>query len=200
MLDKQAPNGKIDGLSAGMLVLHVSQIPLQGKDIDAPLEPGGLHVEGEDSFTLLDGGRIRGHVEKGDDDSVHVRAHVRAGLRIQCARCLEPSELPIDQEVELFLLPQHAEPEEQEEEVELSDRDLVVGYYSGDRLDLGELLREQLLLDLPMKRLCRDDCRGLCPSCGLNRNTGTCECRPQEEEGDPRLATLKTLIDKGSKA
>ncbi len=180
-----------------MLVLHVSQIPLQGKEIDVPLEAGSLHVEAEDAFTLLDGGRIRGHVEKGEDDSVHVRGHVRAGLRVQCGRCLEPSDLAVDQELDLFLLPQHAEPEEQEEEIELSDREIVVGYYAGDRLDLGELLREQLLLDLPMKRLCREDCRGLCPSCGVNRNTSACQCRT-EKESDPRLATLKTLFDKGS--
>ena len=76
------------------------------------------------------------------------------------------------------------------------DRDVVVGYYDGERLDLGDVLREQLYLTLPLKRLCREDCRGLCPTCGKNLNTGACGCPPPEEPEDPRLSPLRGLIDK----
>ncbi|HEY7412086.1 MAG TPA: DUF177 domain-containing protein [Vicinamibacteria bacterium] len=180
-----------------MLLFHVSQIPIDGREFDEPLDPSDLHVEGEESFALAEGGRVRGRIEKTADDSVHVRGHVSARLRLQCGRCLEGFLMPVEQDLELFLLPEHAEPEEDEDEVELSDRDMVVGYYRGDRLDLGELLREQLLLELPMKRVCREDCAGLCPTCGTNRNAAACACRA-EDEVDPRLAALKTLLDEGS--
>jgi uncharacterized protein len=73
---------------------------------------------------------------------------------------------------------------------------VVVGYYDADRLDLGEAVREQILLGLPLKPLCREDCQGLCPRCGKDRNLGPCGCAPEEEPGDSRLEPLRRLIDK----
>ena len=75
------------------------------------------------------------------------------------------------------------------------DRDMVVAFYRGNQLDLGLTVREQLFLALPMKRLCRADCAGLCPTCGVNRNEVRCDCPP--EPTDPRLAPLKKLLDRG---
>src|SRR4029450_4558401 len=100
-------------------------------------------------------------------------------------RCLEDYELSVGQELDLFYLP-HAQgrPQEQEEEVELTDREVVVGYYDGERRDLGEVLREQIVLGLPLRRLCREDCLGRCPSCGQNRNQVSCACPPAEGAGD----------------
>ena len=63
--------------------------------------------------------------------------------------------------------------------------------------DLGEMVREQVLLALPLRRLCREECRGLCPSCGVNRNADSCDCHPAETV-DERLAVLRKLFDKGS--
>jgi uncharacterized protein len=106
----------------------------------------------------------------------------------------------LGQELDLFYLPRAAEQEEaQEEEVELSDRDVVVGYYQDDRLDLGEVVREQILLALPLKPLCRPDCQGLCPRCGKNRNVSPCGCAPEEEPGDRRFEPLRRFIDKNRK-
>jgi len=178
-----------------MLLIHVSQIPSEGKDINAPLASGDVHVEGEESFTL-EGGRLRCRLEKGEEDSVHIRGELEARLRLQCGRCLESFALPADHEVDLFYLPHRAEDDmEEEDEVELADHEMVVAYYQGDRLDLGEMIREQLILGLPMKRVCREDCRGLCPACGVNRNTSLCEC--PAEPADPRLVALAKLFDKG---
>ena len=181
-----------------MLLLKVSDIPSEGRDVDTALSPGDLHLEGEDSFSLQ-GGHLRCRVERGEDDAVHVRGPLEAQLRMQCGRCLEPFDLPVRQELDLFYLPRRADAvaEEQEDEVELSDHDMVVAYYQGDRLDLGETVREQILLGLPLKRLCREDCQGLCPSCGINRNTGRCDC-PPAPPGDARLVVLGKLFDKGS--
>jgi uncharacterized protein len=180
-----------------MLVIEVSQIPPEGLDFDEPLDPTAVHVEGEGDFALAPGGSFRGRVERVDGDSVHVRGQLQAPLRLECGRCLEPFTLPLDQDLDLFYLPHRADDDrEEEDEVELSDRDMVVAYYAGDRLDLGEVVREQCFLSLPLKRLCREDCRGRCPSCGRNRNTESCGCPAPEETGDARLAGLKKLFDR----
>ena len=77
--------------------------------------------------------------------------------------------------------------------MELSDRDMVVAYYGGDQLDLGEMVREQFFLTVPLKRLCRDACRGLCPTCGANRNQVRCEC-PPEAAASP-FGSLRSLLE-----
>jgi uncharacterized protein len=132
-----------------------------------------------------------------DGDSIHVRGHLSAPLRLECGRCLEPFAVGLDQDLDLFYLPHRPDDDRQEEdEVELTDRDMVVAYYKGDRLDLGEVVREQCFLSLPLKPLCREDCRGRCPSCGRNRNAESCGCPAPEEAGDARLAGLKKLFDR----
>lgn len=177
-----------------MLVYDVSQIPPEGIDIDSVLGAADLHVEGEDSFAFQ-GGRLVGRLEKGDDRSAHLVASLSAGLGLECSRCLAGFTHPLEERLDLFYLPHRPDQgEEEEDEVQLTDRDMVVAYYHGDRLDLGEVIREQLLLGVPMKRLCRPECRGLCPACGANRNASACECRA--EATDARLAVLGTLLTK----
>jgi len=180
-----------------MLLIDIPRIPPEGLDLDEALDPAALHLDGEPDLTLRPGGRLRAHVEVIDTTTLHVRGRLEGTLDIDCARCLERYGAAFGQELDLFYLPAAAgQPEAQEEEVELSDRDVVVGYYEGDRLDLGEVVREQVLLGIPLKPLCRADCQGLCPRCGKNRNAGPCGCAPEEEPGDPRLAPLRRLIDK----
>lgn len=179
-----------------MLVIEISQIPPDGLDFDEPLEPASVHVEGEEDFSLRPGGVLRGHLERVDGDTVHVRGRLRASLGLECGRCLEAFSFDLEQELDLFYLSHRPDDDrEEEDEVELSDRDMVVAYYRGERLDLGEVVREQCFLTLPLKRLCREDCRGRCPSCGRNRNLESCGCPAPEETGDARLAGLKKLFD-----
>lgn len=176
------------------LVIEVSKIPLEGLAVDSPLEPEAVHLEGEKAFRLVSG-RLQARLEKGDEESVHVRGHLDARLKLDCGRCLEPFEMGLDQDLELFFLPHVADQVEEEDEVELSDHDMVVAYYGDNRLDLGEAVREQIVLAVPLKGLCREDCRGLCPGCGANHNTTDCACTFEEPE-DPRLAPLRKLFEK----
>ena len=172
-----------------MLIIEVASIPPEGLEVDEALTPGEVHVQGEETFVLLDGGRLACRLDRGDDRSVHVRGRLSAKVELQCGRCLEAYPLAMDQELDLFYLPHQADEEDEaEDEVELADRDMVVAYYQGDRLDLGEMIREQLFLALPMKRLCREQCAGLCPTCGSNRNARPCSCPPAEVGS--RLADL----------
>jgi uncharacterized protein len=78
-----------------------------------------------------------------------------------------------------------------EGEREVEEDDLSTAFYENDEIDLGQLMREQFYLSLPMKPLCLDDCQGLCPQCGTNLNRGTCGCQRTWE--DPRFAPLRAL-------
>jgi uncharacterized protein len=179
-----------------MLIVDIPRIPPDGLELDEALDAAKLHLEGESEFEIAPGATFKGRVELVDGTTVHVRGRLAGAIRLECGRCLERYALPVDQDLDLFYLPRAADrPQEQEEEVELSDRDVVVGYYDGDELDLGEVVREQIFLGLPLKRLCREDCRGRCATCGQNLNQQTCSCPPADEGTDPRLAPLKKLLE-----
>ena len=81
-----------------------------------------------------------------------------------------------------------------EGDVEVADDDLSTAFYENDEIDLGALMHEQFVLSLPMKPLCSEGCKGLCPVCGTNLNKGTCDCKPVWE--DPRFAALRELKTK----
>jgi uncharacterized protein len=163
-------------------------------DLSLPLDAAGVHVEGEDAFVLAPGGSLVCRVEKGDVDTVHVTGRLSAGLELVCGRCLEPYVLALAERVDLFCLPHASETGVTEDEEEIAERDIVVTYYGEDRVDLGEMVREQLLLTLPMKRVCKDSCLGLCAVCGGNRNTDPCDCAPPSTA----LSSLSALLGKGS--
>ena len=133
-----------------------------------------------------------------DHDRFRLVGRVKTELELACSRCLEPYRMPLDREFDLRYLPAGAAAPERDDDDdegdEVEDDDVAITFYRDERIDLNELLREQFYLALPMKPLCREDCRGICPQCGTNRNTASCDCNPQWE--DPRLAGLKTLLDK----
>ena len=130
-------------------------------------------------------------VQKAGADTFHVAGHVRTSLELDCSRCLEPFLVPVDATFDLRYVPQAQNAGEEEREIR--DEDLATAYYREGLLDVTELLREQFQLALPMKPLCREDCRGLCPTCGTNLNQTRCGCAAKWE--DPRLAPLKSLLN-----
>ena len=124
-----------------------------------------------------------------DGERFRLVGTVRAELELPCSRCLEPFRLKVDASFDQRYLP--AAEEGAEHDAEVAADDLETSVYRDEQIDLDELLREQFYLALPMKPLCTETCRGLCPQCGTNLNTGACECAPAWE--DPRLAALKQL-------
>ena len=104
-----------------------------------------------------------------------------------CARCLEAYPFRLNTDFHLVLVPKPQLPEE----VELTQDELDLGYYEGEEIDLAPLVDEQIILALPTRPLCRESCRGLCPSCGINLNEASCQCA--SSTGDPRLAALRNL-------
>jgi len=125
-----------------------------------------------------------------DKDKFRLVGNLETELELACSRCLEPYRFPLSAAFDLrYLSASSATFAEGEHEME--EDDLEISYYRDEQIDLNELLREQFYLALPMKPLCREDCRGLCPQCGTNLNTSTCGCAPTWD--DPRLAALKGL-------
>jgi uncharacterized protein len=127
-----------------------------------------------------------------DKDRFRLAGTARTELELSCSRCLEPFRMPFDGAIDVRYLP--ASEMSAEDEREVAEEDLDTSYYRDDQIDLNELLREQFYLALPMKPLCTEDCKGICPQCGTNRNTAPCDCTPHWE--DPRLAGLKQLLNK----
>jgi len=117
---------------------------------------------------------------------VLVEGTIRTTVSLNCSRCLKPVSYPVETRFREEYNP--AEDVDKEEEQELSERELDLSYYSNDELDISELIREQVLLSVPMKVLCRADCKGICPKCGKDLNEGDCGCKT--DEVDPRLAPL----------
>jgi uncharacterized protein len=153
-------------------------------------EPDDLRIVGKVSFD--------GVLQK-KDQRFRLKGRVRATLELPCGRCLEPFEWPVDTESDLTYVPVpqpqasgHANAKSADPDLELSDEDLTTAYYRDHVLDLAEMMREQFYLALPMRPLCRDDCKGLCPHCGTNLNTATCDCDVRWQ--DPRLAGLQSLL------
>ena len=135
-------------------------------------------------------------------DRVALKGHVKASLEVPCSRCLEPYRVPVDASVDLMYYPStdpiatakpaRTSPKDDDEGgEEVKEDDLGVSFYSGDAIDLEQLMREQFYLALPMKPLCTTDCKGLCPLCGINRNRETCSC--ESTWVDPRFEVLKHL-------
>jgi uncharacterized protein len=166
-----------------MTIIRVSEIPDEGIEVTSPAELGAVYAE--DGWSL---DTVSLRVERRGAD-VAVTGHFDATARLSCSRCLEPLTARIEPDVDLHLLPMPRA--RQAEQVELAPDDLEVDFYSGDELDLGGLIRSETVLALPMKPLCREDCRGLCPVCGGNRNVTDCRCEARGT--DPRLAPLEAL-------
>jgi len=141
-----------------------------------------------------------------------LKGRLTTTLELACSRCLEPFEIPVDAALDLTFVPavepakpaaetaaparakktpRHGHEDVELDGTEVADDDLGLSEYSGDEIDLGQMMREQFYLALPMKPLCQQDCKGLCPVCGKNRNRETCSC--ESTWVDPRFEVLKNF-------
>jgi uncharacterized protein len=117
---------------------------------------------------------------------IRIRGRLTAEVEAICDRCLSSFPLALDVPLDVFYAP--IETLKPEEEVELAEPDLTFGFYRDEKIDVDALVREQIRLALPFRLLCRDDCRGLCQTCGADMNRNPCTC--SAEELDPRWAAL----------
>jgi uncharacterized protein len=110
---------------------------------------------------------------------IRIRGRVGTSLEACCDRCLVSVAIPVERDFDLCYRP--VSTIARAEEVELPEDELEVGFFSGDGIELADVVTEQVILSVPMKVVCRADCRGLCPACGANLNFEKCGCLPTQE-------------------
>ena len=168
--------------------IEVETLNEEGRTFEHTYAPGEP-VLGDDSKRLIAPTTVS-VVASRRDDKVRFRGNLRTNVEALCDRCLQPLTVPLEVDFETQYAPAGAEAVT-EEVAELQADDLDFAVYEGDSIDMDELVREQVLLTLPMRLLCREDCKGLCPTCGADLNRETCNC--EQKEIDPRWAALAPL-------
>ena len=169
------------------MFLDVKELALHKIRIRKTYAPGTLDFHSGE-FRQLQPLDVRATAELvGDQIRISGALHTR--LELVCARCLDTVLEELNRDFDLYYRPMATIA--REEEVRLKVDDTEIAFFQGDGLFLADVLAEQVLLALPMKVICRSDCRGLCPHCGANLNTDECRC--ETHAADPRLAPLTRL-------
>ena len=178
----------------------VSELEREPIEFDLQLPAGaidyGEEAEQEGALTASGLAEVL-HEHRGPKEivaDIRLRGKCAGNFQIPCARCVEPVATPVEAEFDLIFRPADADSDTTERAISASDTE--IGYYLKDSLLLEDVLREQVLLALPVRTLCKSDCKGLCPRCGNNRNSQSCSC--DEGPSDPRwtaLAGLRSRIE-----
>lgn len=175
------------------MIIRVEDIPAQGKQESFLEEEGPLNdrLGGETTNSGLHFSQpIQVRLDLSRTGRILlVKSRVEARVRCTCARCLDSFALSLSSEIQMSLKPRPDPRLAPSEEVELRREDLETDYYEGEEVDVSPLIQDQVLLTLPPKVVCREDCRGLCQRCGKNLNRETCQCTGAEV--DPRFSPLK---------
>jgi uncharacterized protein len=163
---------------------------------DIPLE--GLKVEFAD-VKVLEGFKIKkplfGFFKlKKLGIEVKLEGFISGSLVLECDRCLTEFEFDLEHSFALDLKPLTSL--NFEEEKELSDEEMEVSFFENSWISFYDILREEIWLSIPYKKLCRENCKGLCPSCGVNLNERSCSCGVYKKESP--FAVLKQMIEKES--
>jgi uncharacterized protein len=174
------------------MIFEIEEIPEGGLNFD--LLEGKEHFE-IDQFdcALTDGVKVRGKLTKIDRE-VYFAGYVEAPLLVTCTRCLKPFPLQLKNKIQVHFVPRSKQ-SSPESEVEISETDIEKEIYEEDRIELHGPIRDQILLEVPLILLCQENCKGICPECGCDRNSDSCKCE-NDGEIDPRFAVLQKLKDK----
>ena len=125
-------------------------------------------------------------------DHIRITGTIKGVLEVACHRCLKPFEFPVDEQVDIYLVIEQQMDRDDEKELEADE--LLYEFFDGEVIEVDRLVAEQIFLGLPVKVLCSEGCRGICPGCGVNLNEEACRCKA-DNSGAP-FAKLR-LIEKG---
>ncbi|MFQ6069577.1 MAG: DUF177 domain-containing protein [Candidatus Aminicenantales bacterium] len=168
-----------------MLIL-VNKLPDEGFVISRDFEFSSNELVEESAVFLLP---VHTEVKvKKIGEEVFIKGNLHTSLNLICSRCMMPYKFQVDLNFDLVYLPEELDALKEE----LEESDMENFFYRDQRIDLREVVLEQLNLSFPLKPLCAEDCQGICPVCGKNQKIGRCDC--SVEEKDPRLQKLKSLI------
>jgi uncharacterized protein len=181
------------GFQGCLVKIRVDEIKDKVLDLSAVEEAvvypslAALQTAGE--CTFLEPLRVQLTVAR-EYDHIRAQGRVTTRVRLGCSRCLAEYVADIDAPFTVFYLPVAAGMS-QDEEVELTAEDLVSVTYEGDEIDFAGEISEQVLAEIPYKPLCREECRGLCPVCGVDLNVSDCGCK--DESFNIKFGALKKL-------
>jgi uncharacterized protein len=169
------------------MFLDVNELAVRKIRIRKSYAPGTLDFHSSE-FRQVDPLEVRATAEL-VEGQIRIYGNLHARVELVCARCLDTVVEEISRDFDLFYRPMNAVTVE--EEVRLHDDDTDIAFFEGDGLFLADIIAEQVNLSIPMKVICRSDCRGLCPHCGSNLNNEECRC--EKSSSDPRMAPLARL-------
>ncbi len=167
--------------------IELDRLEEDGGKFSRTYEIGELSLD-DNEVRLVEPAEVSGRIGR-DGKEIELRGQLRAKLKTACDRCLEPVELSICPEFRERFVP--AVSWRAEEQHELQEEDLNLAVFDGEAIELDDLVREEILLAVPAHVLCREDCQGLCPVCGIDRNQGSCQCEARET--DSRWQGLENL-------
>jgi uncharacterized protein len=180
------------------MFIEIEELERHPIDFREELPPGVLDFgpEAKQTTTLRTAGRAQlvqeHHGKHRIINDIRLEGEFSTSLELMCARCLEPVVEKVGRKFDLLYRPQGTDAGK--EEMSVTAAEAEVSYYQGEGLLLEDVIREQVLLAVPLKAICRDDCKGLCPHCGKNLNQEQCSCSAGVE--DPRWSALKDLRSK----
>jgi uncharacterized protein len=171
------------------MFLSVKELELRKVRFDETFAPGKIDFTGEnlEQSAPLHATGTAALVDSGGQ--VRVQGTYSVEMVAQCDRCLVRARFPLNASFDLFYRP--VSDIAREEEVEIDAGETEIGFYEGGGLQTEDFLREQVVLALPMQRVCSETCKGICPVCGKNRNEVACDCRVNPE--DDRWGALRGL-------
>jgi uncharacterized protein len=167
--------------------IDIEDIGVEGLIIDIVKSPSFFDFDDRD-FKIVHDVTINCSLSRSEHD-VYLKGKVSTTLKFRCSRCIDNFIEDIDTEFSAEYIPEKKE--YHKEEIELGESDLNVYYYEGGRLDIFPSVMDQILLSIPIKPLCNENCLGLCPHCGQKLNIHKCSCK--EEDGDNRFSILKRI-------
>jgi uncharacterized protein len=169
------------------MFLDVKQLALHKLRLNQSYAPGAVDYHTRD-FRQIDPLEVRATAEMAEDQ-IHISGELRTRMEMTCARCLEPVVEEVTRDFDLYYRPMQSIARDDDFRLKLDDTE--IGFFEGDGLFLTDVLAEQVLLAIPMKIICRSDCKGLCPHCGANLNSDECRC--ESHSGDSRMAPLARI-------
>ncbi|HEX8290532.1 MAG TPA: DUF177 domain-containing protein [Pyrinomonadaceae bacterium] len=173
--------------------IEVENLTAEAQPFAHTYRPEEVELE-EEGARLISDAAVEGRATR-KGEQVRLRGTIRTEVELLCDRCAAPRNAPLSVEFDTSFIPQEVEAVKAEN-VELQAEDLILSAYEGDAVDVDELVREQILLALPSRHLCREDCKGLCQKCGADLNRNQCSC--EQGEVDPRWAALADLQNRES--
>lgn len=189
---KLMPFEEVMGGEGGFsLLLKVTPIPEEGEEGRWEIPPEAFKSGADEVHPLpvKDVAILHGRIYK-DEKTVFFNGAVEAVFSLSCGRCLKPFDMEIQEEVTAVFMPRGLIGAKGGE-AEVVDEDIDIHSYDEDEVDLYAPAHDQVALALPMRPLCAESCKGLCPKCGEDLNERTCGC--SEPAIDSRFAALKNL-------